>query len=195
MLPSLYLSLFLTTPLSIPQQLLDFSAILTPAHELNPGDHASGTEQQDHKMDQRKVRVLTVHKGPVTFCTLERCVCWRCIKGPVTFCTFPTACLAMVRAHYSHKTEGLIISNAIQQLTMILKAENWEWCSWARNGQKNWEASCWRGINRATLLLSRRIAATFFVTFFFLLARYFTLQCFHATCKTSCCKKCSVTGP
>lgn len=38
-------------------QLLDFSAILMPGNELNPGDHLGGSEPQNHKLELRKVSI------------------------------------------------------------------------------------------------------------------------------------------
>lgn len=37
------------------QKLLDFSALLMPGNELNPGDHLGGSEAQNHNLELRKV--------------------------------------------------------------------------------------------------------------------------------------------
>ncbi|XP_058953024.2 uncharacterized protein [Pocillopora verrucosa] len=41
-------------PLNEKVKLLDFSAILMPGNELNPGDHLGGSEPQNHKLELRK---------------------------------------------------------------------------------------------------------------------------------------------
>ena len=49
-----FLIMFVSCP-----QLLDFSPLLMTGNELNPGDHLGGSEAQNHKLELRKVGIIT----------------------------------------------------------------------------------------------------------------------------------------